>query len=97
MGKFVSQATGTSLAQSPMYGNGKSMAESQDPMYEETMDLPEGDTCQDEDADPLAQTVTQANHAATRHKMVSEQELLMEEMMDENGYMMTPASRFGGA
>jgi hypothetical protein len=95
VGKFVSsQAFGTSLAQDPMCG--KSMSELQDPTYDESTDWPEGDTCQDEDADPLAQTITQANQEATKQKMVSEQELLMKEMMDESGYV-TPASRFGGA
>lgn len=77
----LSRASGTSLAKDFNY---------------DTDDLPEGDTCQDEDADPLAQTVTKANEEATKHKMVSEQELLMEEMMNESG-CITPASRYGGA
>lgn len=82
-----SRASGTALAN--------------DPFYYETVDLPEGDTRQDDDdadseSHPLAQTVTMANQQATKHKMVSEEELLMEEMMDESGYG-TPATRYGEA
>lgn len=76
-------------------GSATSLAK--DPFNYETVDLPEGDTQDDGDnAGPLARTVTMANQEATRQRVVSEQEMLLEEMMDESGFA-TPASRQGGA
>lgn len=118
MGEFMSKATGTSLAKDPFYET-DDFPEGDTRQDEAEGDTLQVEDVDDEDVDPfkcyilnrhdkhadLAQTVTKANQEATQQKMVSEQELLMEEMMNQSGNIqfdvgsVTPssASRFGGA